>query len=936
MKTVPITKSETLKAKIGLSGPALNRIPGPAPQIPDHEMMRCIGQGSYGEVWLARNAVGTWRAVKVVYRQNFKDPRPYEREFTGIQSYEPISRSNEGLIDVLQIGRNDAAGYFYYIMELADAADPDETADELAAKPDRNEKVTVPEGNGFDPDSYAPKTLSRVIQQRGLLSYEECITLGLTLNLALGHLHRNGLIHRDVKPSNIIFVSGVPKLTDIGLVTDLAGAQSFVGTEGFIPPEGPNSPQADLYALGKVLYEASMGKDRNQFPEPMTALGINSESKALMELNAVLVRACAPDPKSRYQRAEEMNADLALLHNGESVRNKHALELRLRRAKQAATITLAVIVLAVIPYYFAVTEARHAREAARKSHEVAQFLKNMLRSVAPSVALGRDTRLLRDLVDSTAKQVGRDLKGEPEVEAELSYSLGEVYQELGEYISAEALLRRALALYRSLTARDPGMEAQCLSDLSLALSNQNKSVEAEQLQKQALAIRMKKFGERSLPAAESYQCLGYILTGAARLAESERMFRRALEIRQERLPADDMLIADAMCGVANLLNARDHWTESEAMYRKIMAMSEKSGTLHHPRYVAALNGLVASLISQPGKLKEAEEHARESVALDKELFPPEHPLVAEALTRLARVLDKERNLTEAKVVSEEALAIWRKRLSNQDPTMGETVNALLDILLSEGNFDETDKIYRELLIPATWTNEPNKSLAGVCGNYLARRGKWEESARVFSMLIKLEPANHHTYQSLAALYFQLGDFASYQALGDQILRRFGNVKDDPSIADRMAKSCMILPPNPRAMETIARLATTAVTFDEHATNNAWLLFCKGLAEYRQGDLSQAKDWMQQVLLHLREGSSRDVGAYMVLAMAQYGLKDISGARVSYDEGTRLAARRLREVSKGDIESGWTDWILAHALMHEAAQLLAAPIQTAQKDTANPR
>ena len=85
-------------------------------------MLRCIGQGSYGEVWLARNAVGTWRAVKVVYRDNFKEERPYEREFEGIRKYEPISRSNEGLVDVLQIGRNDGEGYFYYVMELADNA----------------------------------------------------------------------------------------------------------------------------------------------------------------------------------------------------------------------------------------------------------------------------------------------------------------------------------------------------------------------------------------------------------------------------------------------------------------------------------------------------------------------------------------------------------------------------------------------------------------------------------------------------------------------------------------------------------------------------------------------------------------------------------------------------------------------------------------------
>ena len=98
------------------------------PRVPNHELLRRIGEGSYGEVWLARSLVGTLRAVKVVYRERFKDERPYEREFSGIQKYEPISRSNEGLVDVLQIGRNDAEHYFYYVMELADDAGSTEAA----------------------------------------------------------------------------------------------------------------------------------------------------------------------------------------------------------------------------------------------------------------------------------------------------------------------------------------------------------------------------------------------------------------------------------------------------------------------------------------------------------------------------------------------------------------------------------------------------------------------------------------------------------------------------------------------------------------------------------------------------------------------------------------------------------------------------------------
>src|SRR5437667_124445 len=93
--------------------------PIPPPVIPDHELIRLIGRGSYGQVWLAKNAVGTLRAVKVVYRATFEKEEHFEREFKGLEKFEPISRSHDGFVDILLLGRNDPAGYFYYIMELA-------------------------------------------------------------------------------------------------------------------------------------------------------------------------------------------------------------------------------------------------------------------------------------------------------------------------------------------------------------------------------------------------------------------------------------------------------------------------------------------------------------------------------------------------------------------------------------------------------------------------------------------------------------------------------------------------------------------------------------------------------------------------------------------------------------------------------------------------
>src|SRR5205814_9383732 len=92
----------------------------PPPVISDHALLRRIGVGSYGEVWLARNALGSYRAVKIVYRKSFDHDRPYEREFEGLKKFEPLSHARESQVDIFHVGRNDAAGFFYYIMELAD------------------------------------------------------------------------------------------------------------------------------------------------------------------------------------------------------------------------------------------------------------------------------------------------------------------------------------------------------------------------------------------------------------------------------------------------------------------------------------------------------------------------------------------------------------------------------------------------------------------------------------------------------------------------------------------------------------------------------------------------------------------------------------------------------------------------------------------------
>jgi formylglycine-generating enzyme required for sulfatase activity len=284
------------------------------PRIPDHEVLRCIGRGSYGEVWLARSVTGAMRAVKVVRREDFELDRTFEREFDGIRKFEPISRDHPGLVHVLHVGRNDEEGFYYYVMELGD---------------DRES------GSAFDPGSYEPRTMGTDRTARRRLSVSECVEHGITIADALAHLHEHGLNHRDIKPSNIIFVNGRAKLADIGLVAT-EGQQTFVGTEGFVPPEGPGSSSADIYSLGMVLYEMSTGNDRLQFPEVPSDLVTEGGRPMWLALNDVICKACAPVPKKRYQSARQMADALRLARSVGSGRLRWVRNLMLLPILSAA------------------------------------------------------------------------------------------------------------------------------------------------------------------------------------------------------------------------------------------------------------------------------------------------------------------------------------------------------------------------------------------------------------------------------------------------------------------------------------------------------------------------------------------------------------------------------------------------------------------------
>ncbi len=280
------------------AGAVLHRLSGVVPDAPDyHFCAPAFGEGAFGKVWLVRNAIGQWQALKAVYQAKFGDnTRPYDMEFSGIQQYKPTSEEHLGLLRVDFVSQKKPQGYFYYVMELGDAR-----------------------ASGWEenPETYRPRDLAWVRDQaeKKRIPVPDCVSIGLALTDALEFLHTKGLTHRDIKPSNIIFVNGRPKLADVGLVTRARTAQdvtSYAGTPDYMPPppEPPGTKQADIYALGMVLFVISTGREPAFFPDLKTTLVMNENHIEFMRLNPIILKACHTDTAQRYASAAEMGAAL--------------------------------------------------------------------------------------------------------------------------------------------------------------------------------------------------------------------------------------------------------------------------------------------------------------------------------------------------------------------------------------------------------------------------------------------------------------------------------------------------------------------------------------------------------------------------------------------------------------------------------------------------
>ena len=471
-------------------------------------------------------------------------------------------------------------------------------------------------------------------------------------------------------------------------------------------------------------------------------------------------------------------------------------------------------------------------------------------------------------------------------------TIGEVYQALGLHKQAEEMHTAALALQRRSGGESVAM-AVSMNDLALALRDQRKLDEAVKVQESALDMQRRLLGGRNLDVANSLNNLALLLRRQGDLDGSEKRQLEALEIQKElqmQSPGDD---------------------------KPALAVA------------TSLNNLALLILSRGrGRLPEAETNLQQALAIQRKLLPKEHPAIAMTLDNLAVVLrEQPGRLPEAEACGLQALGMKKKDFGLADTRVLASLRNTEEILKREKKYDEIEQLFDGILTGDFITNTESAGYLQERAEFLARRGRWKDSAADFSRLIALDPEDRRVYYPLLPLLAQNGQIEEYRVDRSQFLARFRQHERSPRPPGGWPGTACCCRLSGAELETAGRLAETALTAGNTDRNLQYFQFVRGLADYRRGLFEAAAGRLQKILETTEPSSELRVETGMVLAMARQQLKEPSEARATLADGVSLAGAKLPKPDSGELGPGWQDVLAAHILMREARNLIEGGAST---------
>jgi eukaryotic-like serine/threonine-protein kinase len=782
------------------------------------------------------------------------------------------------------------------------------------------------------------------------------------------------------------------QLTDKTIFTAF---EMLIGTPAYMSPEqaaltsNDVDTRTDIYSLGVLLYELLTGTTpfdtrellkagfdevrrviRDEEPvRPSTRVSTMVDAdladiskhygaeapklirEMLGDLDWIVMKALEKDRARRYATTNGLAMDIERYLSGEAVLARppsviykfRKLFLRNRLLFGALSMVGATFVIAFVAVAVALTREKVARREADKalreaesdrtnSNQVTVFLEAMLEGVGPNVALGRDTTVLKAVLDQTAARLAVELTNQPAVQAELRSMLGRVYDDIRQYKESEAMFREALATRTRLFGEESEAASDSMLDLGNMLSLQSRESEGESYLRRALAVRQKLFGEKHIKVAECYEGLGAIFWRRRQLPETEAILLKSLTIRRRLLGDGSPELGDSLVGLGSVQYAQGKHREAGELYQQAIDNWKRVLDEDHPSIVLSMQNLAAALFEQ-GKHAEAEELLRNALATRRKVHGEEHPLVVDSLRNLTGMLNRLQRFDEAEATGREAIVMARKVWGDTRSETLAVLRELLRPLLHLSKFEEVEQLFGELLPPEQQLKPEHVSLLMKKCDAYARRGRWREATADATVLLRVSPEDHEKYHTLAPLLAQLGDVVQYQRLCQTILAKFSETTDI-FIADRMAKDCLILPSSGSDLTQVVALADLAVNRGSNLPGAPNFRFCKGLAEFRMGRYEEAIKWAG--LAAAGPFSHPKACAFAVMAMSRFKLNQLDEARTALSECNKVIDEKLPKAETGDFGNDWRDWIIARALQSEAKRMIEGESPSAAHPTNVPR
>ncbi len=544
---------------------------------------------------------------------------------------------------------------------------------------------------------------------------------------AVAAAHSVGILHKDIKPQNILVQlaeDGTPRpiLSDfgIGVVTDLqrldklaitqAGFtasdvsdndSSRTGTRMYAPPEvladRPFTVQGDIYALGILLFQLVIA----DLKKPLASGWERHVPDALLRED---INVCVEgDPDRRLASAHELAVRLRGLAERrlriEREAQAAARQAKRRRLVRVSIAAVVVLAAALTILTFALVRETSLRQRAERAEQRAEsangFLRSMLESVNADSGKAEDFSV-RQLLDAAASSLDARFADQPEVRSDIQSTLGVSYHALGQFSDAYKQLAAAYETRKITLGPEHPDTLSAMHHLANALTMMNRAADALAMKRELVELRRRVLGAEHRDTLRSIDSLATSLYYGAEREEGEELRRDVLAVRRRVLGESDPDTLMSISALAQLALERKDLVEAEKLYR-IVHQGRRSQLGEHHADTLTTAASLARVLSSKGDHSEAERMLSETVAALTKKLGGEHLQTLMARTTLATTILEQGRGADAELIARDCIRLLEKQMAPTHFSVMRAYAALGDALLRQAKIEEAETVCRRVL-----------------------------------------------------------------------------------------------------------------------------------------------------------------------------------------------------------------------------------------------